>query len=95
MFACLDLKFHKELIFLINLKPYYKKPFQTFYYYYLKNFFEKTKNQNIIFLYLIFKPMQVCLQRNEFANMFIKVFLSNYIEIASNYYFYKIVFLYF
>jgi hypothetical protein len=56
--VCLNwLKFHKELK--LFLKALLGKPFQTFYNYYLKNFFEKTKYQNIIFLYLLFKLMQV------------------------------------
>jgi hypothetical protein len=38
-------------------KSFIRKTISNFYY--LKNFFEKTKYQNIIFLYLLFKPMQV------------------------------------
>jgi hypothetical protein len=45
MFACLDLKFHKELKLLIYLKALLAKPFQTPYYS-LKNLIEKIRIQN-------------------------------------------------
>jgi hypothetical protein len=40
------LKFHKELKLFV-LKALLGKPFQTFYYYSLKNYFEKIESQNI------------------------------------------------
>jgi hypothetical protein len=61
MFACLDLKFHRELkLFDLFKNALSEKPFQTFYYS-LKNSIEKIRFQNTI-LYL-FKPMQAHLQR--------------------------------
>jgi hypothetical protein len=66
MFACLDLKFHRELKLLSYLKDLLEKLYQTFFYS-LKNSFEKIKFQNTI-LYL-FKPMQAYLQRKYLQNV--------------------------
>jgi hypothetical protein len=52
------------------LKALLGKPFQTFYYYSLKNLFEKIRFQNTI-LYLI-KPMQACLQRKFIQMIYIE-----------------------
>jgi hypothetical protein len=47
------------------LKSFIRKLFLT---YFLKDFLEKTKYQNIIF-FILFKLMQACLQRNELQNV--------------------------
>jgi hypothetical protein len=52
MFACLNLKFHKDLKLLSYFKALLEKPFQTFYYS-LKNSFEKIRFQ--ILFCVIFK----------------------------------------
>jgi hypothetical protein len=49
MFACLDLKFHKELKLLINLKTLLGETISNFYYY-LKNSIEKIRIQNTILI---------------------------------------------
>jgi hypothetical protein len=51
MFACLDLKFHRELkLFDLFKKALSEKPFQTFYYF-LKNSFERISFQIPILCY--------------------------------------------
>jgi hypothetical protein len=58
--------------FWVYLKALIRKTISNFLYF-LKNFLEKTKCQNLIFFLSLFKPMQACLQRNESQKCFIRL----------------------
>jgi hypothetical protein len=82
MFACMDLKFHKELKLFDFLQALLEKPFQTFYYS-LKNSFEETRFQNANVNY--FKIyVSFFLQRKYYTECYISNKVQNFQKVFEN-----------